>query len=191
MNPSTCPATSTASASLLHDDATALHALADELRSGATVLMPSAAPATPAEVLADLASGAPVATAPGPCSYCSLQGNGCPRVNCRYIAPDAPPPATPVAKVLRDVIGACRCEQYLRGEPAPTEPLALVRLAPTEADAVEYLHRAMCARNALEVRMEDGEDLATQVTAAYTRQNKIMQYVAQRWSVALIFEHDI
>lgn len=128
-------------------------------------------PATPAEVLATLATGSPIAVAPSPTA--------------------APAPA---ARVLRQVQVSCRCEQYLKGEPAPTEPLALVRLQAniTEADAVEHLHRATCSRNALEVRMLDGEDLYPQVTAAYMRQHKIEQIVAKRWGVAIAtLQHDI
>lgn len=165
----TCPAPVTSP--------TALHALADELRSGATVLMPATA-TTPAEVLTTLASGSPIAVAPAIPSAAS--------------SPIAAP--APAARVLRQVQVSCRCEQYLRGEPAPTEPLALVRLQAniTEADAVEHLHRATCSRNALEVRMLDGEDLYPQVTAAYMRQHKIEQIVAKRWGVAIAtLQHDI
>ena len=111
-------------------------------------------------------------------------------------------PAEPPA--LRKVPVSCRCEQYLRGEPAPSEPLALVRMAKTEADAIEHLHRATCHCNAIGVRVEevagqmarglrvpDAEALGAALGVAYDRQREIERMTAQRWGVCLDIRHDI
>lgn len=151
----------------------------------APVTSPTAASATdPHTLIAQLGAGAPVAMTPAPATPGS--------------------PAEPPAKALRPVAVECRCEQYLRGEPAPSEPLALVRMAKTEADAVEHLHRATCHAYALWARVEevagqmarglhvpDAESIGAALNMAYDRQREIERMTAQRWGVSLGIHHAI
>ena len=165
--PSTCPAPSTTSPTA--------HALA-ELRSGAAVLMPATA-TTPAEVLATLATGSPIAV----------------------------DPAAPAAKVLRKVQVSCRClNHFERNEPAPSAPLALAvyRAAQNEADALDHLSQAACwcnyAQYALGKWADDrhspaakGEELDAAMQTALHRLRSLENVAAQHWGVAIAIDHAV